>query len=684
MSAATAAKAGGPVKCLSPKKETTQPPPPTKTGPSSTIATDATAANGGSGFTSVNATAKGSRRAQGWHSAVGTGGPGGGGDASTASGNTGIRETHSNLEGKGLSHSRANSGMPRRSSVQFNVDATDTNTSTPRAIPKSRLPTSNKDDVAFLQSMADFLTAMYGDRTTGSGAGDTTENPVGGGAAGGNRSSASRGGKGRGDISRAQCSASPHFPPSGAKGPLVKGLTANSSRHTTGDRIDTLVDTLVRAYSRQATSSRGDFQGTTGSLDDDNPISYNRPRHQNYRRAVASPRLARGSGASSGNGGADTNEVSVFVSQAMDSFIGPGGLRQQGLPSTRSVLSSLGVDKNIFGLMSFQTKSNMQDVDAVEDDDEDTKLEPIYVGQQALFKSVGTRPNMNDASVSKSMRGIIPAMLELDAEVASDDSGGAQRRVSSSNTRAARHFGNGPQMGPLNNSNLSLDSGAGLGKQDSNSSQPESDGGGAGPRAGTHRFSATNHSNNNNKSVTRCMSLDSNALGAATAGGGVKGRVEEDDSWGDDGAAPPPAPPPPPVAGGPVVVSTARSLLDYSKTLHSAAVEKALGELREEEQLKRDVVVAVERQLRGYIISLESEEREKKSKTGQQGGAAPSSSSAAAAANPTTNANTTNSKSAAGARSQPNGSAGNLVNTAASPSVNSTVNLFEKRSAPAP
>jgi hypothetical protein len=595
MSATATAKAVGPLQSPSPKKEGIRPPPPTKPNPATTTAADHSS-------TPANATAKGSRRAQGWHSAIG-GGAGGVGSASS-SGN-GIRETHSNLDGKGLMQSRVNSSMPRRSSVQFSEDAlnNNNNNSSPRATSKSRsTASSNKDDAAFRQSMADFLTVMYGDRKTNTG-GDGTNATAGKGRDDGSRTSTTAGGAtAKGNIPKVQRSGSPHLPPSGVKGPLVKGLTANGSRQATGDRIDTLVDTLVRAYSLQVTSSRSDFHGTSGSPDDDNPISYNRPRNQNYRRAVASPRLGRGSGAGSGHSGVDTNEVSLFVSQAMDGFIGPAGLRQQGLPSTRSVLSSLGVDKNVFGLMSFQTKSNMQEVDAAEDES-DTKLEPMYVGEQALFKSVGTRPNMNDISVSKSMRGVIPVPAELGDELGQDSGrpGGAQRRVSSG--VGSRRTGSDSAKSHLNNSNLSLDSAVQAGTtRNSNASQHDSSGG---PRVATRGFGADGH-HQNNKSMTRCMSLDSKALGVAAGRSCANGGGNDDDSWGDDAGM---------TASGAVVVSSARSLLDYSKARHSAAFNSALHELLEEEQLKRDVVAAVEHQLRGYIVSLEAEERTKK-KTG--------------------------------------------------------------------
>ncbi|KPA73931.1 hypothetical protein ABB37_09526 [Leptomonas pyrrhocoris] len=646
-----APKAGGSVPSLSPKKGTARPPHPTKPGPSSM-------ATGHSG-TPTNATAKGSRRAQGWHSAVGGG--------STASlGVTG--ELQPTLDSKDSMHSRANGGVPRRSSVQFSADALD-NTSKPR--PSA----PNKDDAAFRQSMADFLTVMYGDRTSGS-----STSAAGGGGDSGGTSVASKGkgegagnsGADKGDTSKAQRSGSPNLPLPGAKGPLVKGLTANGSRQTTGDRIDTLVDTLVRAYSRQATSSRGDFHGTTGGPDDDNPISYNRPRPQNYRRAVASSRQGQGGGRS----GIDADEVSLFVSQAMDSFIGPGGLRQHGLPSTRSVLSSLGVDKNVFGLISFQTRSNMQDVDAVEDES-DTKLEPMYVGEQAMFKSVGTRPNVNDISISKSMRGVMPAPAELTAELAKESGSGnsvvSQCRVSSA--ARTRRFSGGPPQGRLNNSNMSLDSGAagggGSGKLDGSGTRQDGEGG---RQISPRRRSAGGGAH---PRVSLCMSLDSKALGNGAAN-------DDDDNWGNDTTALP-------TVLAPVVVSSARSLLDFSKTRHSAATEAALSELMEEEQLKRGVVMAVERQLRGYVVSLEAEEGTKKK--GARGSAvssrrcttesAPSMASTVASgsvgARAPRNSSTSRRPSADGNGS---GSGGdhNPVNTAATPPMKNTVEFFEKQS----
>ncbi|KPI90315.1 hypothetical protein ABL78_0542 [Leptomonas seymouri] len=578
MPSAAAAKSGGAVQLTSPKKDPTHRPSPTKPTLTS-LATDNNRL--------PSATAKGSRRAQGWHSAVGGGQTAGIG--STTGSNAAIGDRQSDSDNKGLMHNRASSGIPRRLSVQFNEEVLGNEPTVP-ALPKLRMVTSNKDDTAFRQNMSDFLSVMYGDRTGNSGTGTasagmpTTAN---GGSAGASHNVAQKS-----VTSPSHRRGSSHLSPSEVKGPLVKGLTANGSRYGTEDHIDTLVNTLVRAYSRQTISSRSDFHGSSGGPDDDNANMYNRSRQQNYRRAVASSRLGQGSG----YGGIETKEVSVFVSQAMDSFIGPGGLLQQGLPSTRSVLSSLGVDKNIFRLMSFKTNSNMQDVDTVEDS-LGTKLEPMYVGEQAMFKSVGTRPQMNDISVSKSMRGVIPSSYALEEGINGGGgigAGTAQREVNSGAEPHRRS--NGPLKNRLEGINLSLDGEANVGKRDGNGGQKD---GFASKRAVVNSLGGKGNTNMN---MTRCMSLDSKALGMGV-GNGNGG--DADDSWEDDA-------PIPPTTSTQVLVSSTRSLLNYSKACNNVAVERALKELFEEEQLKRDVVMAVERQLQGYIFSLEKEEREKK------------------------------------------------------------------------
>lgn len=517
--ASSSAVSKGPEKCISPKKD---------------------AAKAAAAASQSSVTAKGNRRVQGWHSAVGGNAP-----PPPLASNPSTSDAKSNIS------LQSGAGITRRTSVQFSKEALDHPSGTRAPKPRQGGATTRDDTTDFRQSMADFLTVMYGDKTASTAVGA-------GGKDGGSppakaKSAAVDGKPAPGAPAPAGRGPRPSTVVPSSTGPQVKGLTANAGHPLPhGDRIDTLVETLVRAYSRKTNSARGDFHGTVGA--DDDPIVYNRGRTNNYRRAMASPRASRASGL----GGHDANEVSVFVSQAMDNILGPGG----AVSSNRSVLSSLGLDKNFTQLMSFQTKSNLNDV-VQDEEDSDTVLEPMYVGEQALFRSVGTRPNMNDISVSKSMRGMIPPL-------------------------PAPPGGGGPVMptrrpSALTDDKMSLDSAEVLKKASG---------------ANTRAAGGVPRANAMQRGAALVMSLDSKALGGA--GGG------EDDSWGDEPAGALAAKAA--EAGSPAVVSSARSLLDYSRARASATVQKALDALEDEEQLKRDVVIAVEHQLRGYIVSLESEE----------------------------------------------------------------------------
>lgn len=521
---------------------------------------------------SVTATTRGSRRAQGWHLAVGGGAPPG-----TAAAN------HSALDVKTLGSSGANSGIALRASVQFSKDTLYSQSSP--SVPKVYHRAAHDEAADFRQNMAEFLTVMYGDKTA-SGVVGTDEKDVGAPHAKGKAFT------GELDIPAALLAAEsgplPRVSSLGGvspvgKGPLVKGLTANSRRHSQGDRIDTLVESLVRAYSRRTTSARGEFQGTPGP-DDDRPINYNVPRQNNYCRAQVSPRLSRGNGVGVGSG--HNNEVSVFVSQAMGNIISPGGIRGQGAVSNRSILSSLGLDRNLFNLMPFQTQSNLENV--TEEEDSDTLLEPVYVGKQAMFRSVGTRPNISDISVSKSMRGV---MSSAPRECGKDDH---------LNTTQAplRGDSGGPRRSSGGTAPLSQRQGLWKRKQSLNSVEVMD-------RSRANRRGGSGAGGNTkNRNATLSMSLDSKALGKAG------GADEEDDSWGDEPAG---------ILAikvmegeSPAIVSSARSLLNYCKTRADVTLQKALGALHDEEQLKRDVVIAVEHQLCVYIHSLERAERAKK------------------------------------------------------------------------
>ncbi|GET91041.1 hypothetical protein, conserved [Leishmania tarentolae] len=519
---------------------------------------------------STTATTKGSRRAQGWHLAVGGGAPPG-----TAGSN------HSALDGKALRSSGANNTTSLKSSVQFSKETLDSRGS---PLASKGVHGAAHDEAAnFRQNMADFLTVMYGNKTASGvvgkgekgGAPDATEEALT--AQLGTPGALLKAGRRPVLPGRSTGGVSP-----GSKGPLVKGLTASSQYHSKGDHIDTLVESLVCAYSRLTTSAVGEFQGTTGP-DDDNPITYSGSRQSSCFRAQGSTQVSRGNAVSTGSG--KNNEVSEFVCQAMGNIFTPGGIRGQGTVSSRSILSSLRLDKNLFNLMPFPTHSNLGNV--TRDEDSGTLLEPVHVGTQAMFRSVGMRPDMNSISVSKSMRGVIPP-------VPSDSGKGSH--LSTTQTPLSGDSG-GPRGSSRGSLPLSQRQGLGKFKQrlDSDEVMTKSranqrDGSGAG-------------GNGNIRTHALSMSLDSKALGKA--GGADDG----EDSWGDE-----------PAdmlttkvmeGGGPAMVLSARSLLDYCKTRTNATLQKALEAMQDEEQLKRDVVIAVEDQLFVFIRSLERSERPK-------------------------------------------------------------------------
>lgn len=469
-------------------------------------------AGGNTMATKAAVTVEGSKRAKGWHSAVG--------DA---------MDDASPLGSKTAS-ARGISAVPRRPSVQFSEETLDGAASRP---VKPR--TGQKDDGAFRQNMTDFLTVMYGDGASST-AGEGKSIPL---------------------TPKLRGSAPP--PPAVAKGPLVKSVPATAATPGMygGDRIDTLVDSLARAYSRRTTPNGAEMQGAAPL--EDNP--FESKRTGNYRRAVASPRLSIRST------NADAADVSVFVSQALDSFIGPNGLRAPKMTSTRSVLSSLGLDDNFMKLLSFGTSSNLRR----DEEEEETVMEPMYIGEQAMFQSVGNR-RQNEISVSKTMRGHFPPPLPNESSIPAATAAAAGKgRSAAFNT---------------NNTGLSLDSG-----------EVKRTARGGGPSVSPPR--ATARRAMNEKSIACGASLDSRALGF-----GAAQKDDSDDSWADvdkrDAQL---------NAGANPVVSTTRALLDYSK--NKGTMTKAMSDLMEEEQLKRNVAMAVEQQLRGYIISIDEEGKAK-------------------------------------------------------------------------
>ncbi|KAG5471278.1 hypothetical protein LSCM1_01351 [Leishmania martiniquensis] len=583
----------------------------------------------------ATAATKASRRAQGWHSAVGGGAPPGA-----------VGASHSNLDAKALGVGDPNSIIAATSSVHYRrSDVSDQGSPRPST---SRHGAARDYAVDFRQNMADFLTVMYGDKTVrgvvgsdGSEGAHPADGKVGPGESGiPVEPLAAR--RGPPPPTASSCGVPPR-----AKGPLTKRRPSLSGHRSQSDHIGTLVESLARAYSRRATSTRGEFQAATGT-DDDHPITYSGTRQSSTCRATASPHLSHGNGVGTGCGH-DSDEVSVFVSQAMGNILGPGGLRGQGAVSNLSLLSSLGLDKNFFNLMHFPTQSSMQHVTGEEDSD--TMLVPMHVGEQAMFRSVGTRPNMNDISVSKSMRGVLsssPHRCEKDVHL--NNTLAPMRDSSEDPRQASRPLPPSSQRQALVHDKHTVDANAVM-------------------KTGVNQRGGSGSVGNAERPrVELCLSLDSKALGLA---GGAN---DEDDSWGD---APASALAAVAVGGGsPAIVPSARSVLDCSRAPPNLTLQKALGALQDEEQLKRDVVMAVEHQLRGYIASLEQEERSKKS-----GGPADISGrrewgGEASASSPTATGSATVTPKVGGAGAVPRGCA--ALNSDVAPLMQNVIDFFQE------
>ncbi|KAG5497523.1 hypothetical protein JKF63_03787 [Porcisia hertigi] len=519
------------------------------------------------------ATTKGSRRVQGWHSAVSGGAP-----FNVAGTN------HSTLDSLALGSSAPIGDIAIQSSVQDSENVLLDHHRSPCA--QNFLHGAAGDEaVDFRQSMTDFLTMLYGEKTV-SGAARSEGNDSASNTKG---KTTSAGESGIPDAPLPVKRVSLPFmnssrgASSSRKGPVVRGLTANSGHHTQGDRIDTLVNSLMRAYSRRSASARSDFHSTSVP-DDDHPVLYSSPRQCNFWRVSASPRLGPGKAGATFNAN-DDDEVSVFVSQAIDNIFGPAAIRGQRAASNLSILSSLGLDKNLFDLMSFQAQSNLQNAMAGEEDS-DSVLQPVYVGEQAVFRSLGTPPN-KDVSISHSMRGMIPPALH-----------GPENYDCLDTTQTPLHAGiRGRQRFSGNSGFL---------RQLTRDSVLSPDGDGGIVDAGTEPQGGRDMKGDAKARIMgRCMSLDSKSLRA------TGGEDFEDDSWGDGPAG---------IlavkgrsSGSSAALSSSHGHLPGSKPRAKGSTQQALGALQDEEKLKRDIMIAVERQLCGYITSLEVEERSRTS-----------------------------------------------------------------------
>lgn len=503
-----------------------------------------------------------SRRAQGWHTAVDGGAGVGPKTASILSSNT--------------------SSLGRRHSVQFSED---TLLDTPSARAQAHGARS-KEDAAFRLNMVDFLGVMYGDKADGASATSVVPASAGSSGAGGGATS---GPSARASMYRSAATAPQAQPPSpsnaGGKGPQIKGKTAatavplgrqgnssgrgagiaSGSSGRSGDGIDMLVEHLVRAYSSRMNmaAERGGLMG----MDDgaEMPISYNSGR---TKGPVTGRRAAP-----------DASEVSTFVSHALDSFFTPATQRGANqLTSTKSILSSLGLDQNFARLLSFKTNSNLPpDQD---NDDESTDLKPVHIGEQALFRSVDSRTA--DVSVSKSMsvmRGVIPPVPYEEGSAAASKGPSRNSADSLNGKKSAASSGSSNGQAVLE---ASL-----------NSAEVRQPAKGSGGRRAVTVTTARVASLNNEKSFT----LDSKALLSADGGA--------DDSWGDvDAEAAEAAKAERETkkkasgqTDGGTLVKGARSLLELAKD------RTAIQDLVEQETLSRNVVMALEQQFRGYVAS---------------------------------------------------------------------------------
>lgn len=333
--------------------------------------------------------------------------------------------------------------MGRRHSVQFSED-TPMKTPSPRSQAHAARGNA-KDDTAFRLNMMDFLNVMYDNKVHDGTGAESEKQPVAptttsGGGSGATATSSSTGPRARASMYRNAATAPQPQPPSPSaagktKCPQITGKTATSTAAMpmrtqgrqsglsagmargvsgrAGDGIDMLVDHLVRAYSSRM-GMGGDRGG--GLMDDggEAPISYNSGR----RKGPITGRHAT----------SDATDVSTFVSNALDTFFTAGsshGVNQ--LTSTKSILSSLGLDENFAKLLSFKAQSGLSNGPDDDVDDESAQLKPVYIGEQAKFQSVTSHPV--DVSVSKSMGamhggGLPPLSADDKAGTPSRENGG--------------------------------------------------------------------------------------------------------------------------------------------------------------------------------------------------------------------------------------------------------------------
>ncbi|CCW65208.1 unnamed protein product [Phytomonas sp. EM1] len=164
-------------------------------------------------------------------------------------------------------------------------------------------------------------------------------------------------------------------------GPLADEV-AKAKSVGENDYIGQLLDYLVRTYSTQRTS-------------DDSAVARDE-RWTNYI-LNSGEKSALAQFGSLRNTQRNNIDMSNFVNHTLDTFLRPG----TQLNSTCSMLSNLEMDTNFANLLSFHTKSNLQNnMDELEEMTE--TLKPMFVGQQAMFKSIGSTPKdeSNDSSLS--------------------------------------------------------------------------------------------------------------------------------------------------------------------------------------------------------------------------------------------------------------------------------------------
>ncbi|CCW65411.1 unnamed protein product [Phytomonas sp. EM1] len=240
---------------------------------------------------------------------------------------------------------------------------------TTNAAAQPHLPHGGSEDETLLKNVVDFLGIMYSNKSI---VGDENRQMDGAhsipasGTAGHRLSTrASLYKRALGTVQPSHAATKNTVPPGGTtKDGVQRPKSAGEN-----DYIGQLLDHLVRTYSTQRIPddlavSRGERRA--------NPVS-------NSDRKNAAAQL------SSLQNIPDDIDMSIFVNQTLDCFLRPGTQPN----SAGSILSALEMDTNFAKLLSFETRSNLQyTMDEI--DDKTETLKPMFVGKQAMFKSMGS------------------------------------------------------------------------------------------------------------------------------------------------------------------------------------------------------------------------------------------------------------------------------------------------------